>query len=365
MIEVEPQQIKRGDKEAQQRIEILLEAIMGSDPNEHNEQGTYDTNENFSLHHNLNFKRAVPVQFSICNVTDKISLDPMDANDRKILDLLHEKLNLLPKQLREKAKASTRGNILVSERTYNSSRVWVPNRYATPVYSNQVGSIGEDVDGSKNLKDQFKKNLCKIQADKHRHMAACNIFGYGCSKEGTVMIEAGIVKALLSQSGLSIGNEKIAQALPSNKTLYRYEAALAADCILKVCHEIKLDHEEENVIKLCLITDHGHKEDQDHFVKLVCWAGFNEDRNLSIKYHCHDIEESGHSTNEAVKAIKTLSELFIEVIKEMASDNVKVKIAHITGNSGGGATSTVSTRPTSKLTSWRKLARSLAVTYTP
>ena len=45
------------------------------------------------------------------------------------------------------------------------------------------------------------------------------------------MIEAGIVKALLSQSGLSIDNENIAQALPSDKTLDKYEAALAADCI--------------------------------------------------------------------------------------------------------------------------------------
>ena len=130
----------------------------------------------------------------------------MEANDRKILDLLHKKLNPLPKQLREKAKASTQGNTLVSERTCGSSRVWVPNRYATPVYSNQVGSIEEDVEVSKNLKDQFKKNLYKIQADKHRYMAACNIFGYGCSKEGTIMIEAGIVKALLSQSGLILSS---------------------------------------------------------------------------------------------------------------------------------------------------------------
>ena len=153
MIEVEPQQTEQGDKEVQQRIEILSEAITGTDLDEHNEQGTYDTMETFALHHNLDFEQAVPVQFSICNVTGEIGLDPMDANDRKILDLLHKKLNPLPKQLREIAKASTQGNTLVSERTCGSSRVWVPNRYATPVYSNQVGSIGKDVEVSKNLKD--------------------------------------------------------------------------------------------------------------------------------------------------------------------------------------------------------------------
>jgi len=91
------------------------------------------------------------------------------------------------------------------------------------------------------------------------------------------------------------------------------------------------------MIKLCLVINHGHRKDQDHFIKLVCWAGFNEDRNETIKYHCLDVDESGHSASEAAKAIKTLSELFIEVIKEMASDNVRVEIAHITGDSGGGA----------------------------
>ena len=48
---------------------------------------------------------------------------------------------------------------------------------------------------------------------------------------------------------------------------------------MKVCHEIKLDHEEKNVIKLFLIIYHGHIKVQDHFIKLVCWAGFDEDRN--------------------------------------------------------------------------------------
>ena len=110
-------------KEVQQRIEILSEAITDIDPDEHDEQGTYDTMETFALHHNLDFERAAPVQFSICNVTGKIGLDPMDANDRKILDLLHKKLNPLPKELLEKAKASTRGNTFVSERTWGASRV--------------------------------------------------------------------------------------------------------------------------------------------------------------------------------------------------------------------------------------------------
>ena len=107
--------------------------------------------QTFAQHHNLDFKQPIPVHFNICNVTGKIGLDPTDANDRNIIDLLHKK------------------------------------------------------------------------------KAVCNIFGYGCSKEGTIMIEADIVKALLSQSGLSLDNKSIAQAVPSDKTLDKYKAALAAD----------------------------------------------------------------------------------------------------------------------------------------
>ena len=59
VIEVKPQQTERGDKEVQQRIEIMLEEITGTNHDEYDEQGTYDTMETFALHHNLDFERAV------------------------------------------------------------------------------------------------------------------------------------------------------------------------------------------------------------------------------------------------------------------------------------------------------------------
>ena len=49
------------------------------------------------------------------------------------------------------------------------------------------------------------------------------------------MIEAGVVKAFLSQVGLNIGNQQIVQALPSGRSFDKYKTELAADCILKVC----------------------------------------------------------------------------------------------------------------------------------
>ena len=151
------------------------------------------------------------------------------------------------------------------------------------------------------------------------------------------MIEAGVVKAFLSQVGLDIGNQQIAQFLPSDKTFDKYETELAADCILKVCYEIKLDHDGERVIKLCLITDHGHRKDQDHFVKLICWAGFDEDGNWTIKYHCLDVDIAGHSAKEAAEAVRTSSAIFVEVLQFIVGDDVEVEFADVTGDTGGGA----------------------------
>ena len=90
MIEVEPQQTEWGDEEVQQRIEILSEVITDIDPDEHNEPGTYDIMETFAQHHNLDFKQAVPVQLSICNVTGKIGLNPMDALFNKYQSQVHK-----------------------------------------------------------------------------------------------------------------------------------------------------------------------------------------------------------------------------------------------------------------------------------
>ena len=86
-----------------------------------------------------------------------------------------------------------------------------------------------------------------------------------------------------------------------------------------------------------MIADHGHRKDQDHFVKLICWAGFDEDGNWTIKYHCLDVDISGHSAKEAAEAVQKSIKIFIEVLQDIVGEAVTVELADLCCDSGGGA----------------------------
>ena len=116
-------------------------------------------------------------------------------------------------------------------------------------------------------------------------MTACNLFGYGASDDATIMIMAGMCKALCVQIGAEISAQQIAKAMPSRQTLVNMEVRAAADCMIGVCYEILLD----NPTQLALQADHGHRQGQDHFVKLLIWAGRDEEGNMIIKYHVLDV----------------------------------------------------------------------------
>ena len=120
--------------------------------------------EEFARRHNIDTKQPITIQFSICNATGDVPLLLEDEDYRKLLDLLHQKLHKLPEGLRGNANAKARGRMGVSARTCGSHKVWVPNSHATPLYRNQVGAVGQNVEVSKNLKDQFKNKLCQVSA---------------------------------------------------------------------------------------------------------------------------------------------------------------------------------------------------------
>ena len=96
---------------------------------------------------------------------------------------------------------------------------------------------------------------------------------------------------------------------------------------------------EDRIKKIGLTTGHGHRKGQDHFVKLVSWAGLDEngDWNWTTKFHCVDVDSSGHSAEEAAYAVKVSTEELLSILNEIIED-AKVEIYSITGDSGGGAT---------------------------
>ena len=54
-------------------------------------------------------------------------------------------------------------------------------------------------------------------------------------------------------------------------------------------------------------------------------------------YHCLDVDIAGHSAKEAAEVVQKSSNIFIEVLKDVVGEAVNVELAHITGDSGGGA----------------------------
>jgi hypothetical protein len=83
-----------------------------------------------------------------------------------------------------------------------------------------------------------------------------------------------------------------------------------------------------------VITDHGNRKGVDHFVKLLIWSSIDvtttTGRRMIRRYNL-DIDGAGHTTTEAVNAIKR--SLSILGLTEEA-DNVQ--FTHIHGDRGGG-----------------------------
>ena len=97
------------------------------------------------------------------------------------------------------------------------------------------------------------------------------------------------------------------------------------------CWEIAKDGAKH----ICIITDHGHRKGQDHFVKLICWAGKDDNDEWTIKYHCVDADIGSHSAKGAADAVQISTEEIMSILKGELGDDVE--ISTITGDSGGGA----------------------------
>ena len=163
-------------------------------------------------------------------------------------------------------------------------------------------------------------------------MVVCNQFGYGCSDEATIMIVAGTIKAVLQEIGIAdITAQNIARGIPSRASIVKAESDLAADCMVKVCAEMIKDRAEH----ICIITDHGHRKGQDHFVKLIVWFGKDLSGKPTLKHHCVDIDMGGHAAKAAANAVKISTGAMMKLLKLKLGDDVE--LSKITGDSGGGA----------------------------
>jgi len=173
------------------------------------------------------------------------------------------------------------------------SASWAPATHEVK-HLNRKAEAEWEHDIMKKLKKLFSGDISTWSYEAQRIMIACSLFGYGCSDEATIMIMAGTAKALFYELGIEVTDAQIAKAFPSRATLANLEPKVAADCLLSICQEIKEDFERDPGVRLQqldlgLTCDHGHRQDQDHFVKLISWAGFDENNNWTIKFYCVDV----------------------------------------------------------------------------
>jgi hypothetical protein len=83
-------------------------------------------------------------------------------------------------------------------------------------------------------------------------------------------------------------------------------------------------------LQITLITDHGNRDEFDHFVKMIVWTAAIDGKYV-LRHHFNlDVDKGGHTTAAAANAIhKSLLPLHL--------DEVDVEFSFICGDSGGGA----------------------------
>lgn len=70
-----------------------------------------------------------------------------------------------------------------------------------------------------------------------RYVTAGNLYGYGCSREGMITIQAAVVKAIVHDTKINIRNSAIGIGLPSRATLANREPNLAAATVAHLAYD--------------------------------------------------------------------------------------------------------------------------------
>ena len=228
----------------------------------------------------------------------------------------------LPSEIDNVKSGLTRSKRKHEPSRYGASQCWVPA--GTELISkNYHVRLKNSAAISKNLDNLFGCEKSCFSREALTTMAAFNLHNYGGSDEVTEIIIAGAFQALFYDIGSKCDHASLGKCCPSQRTIAQSEMNLATDCLMEVIQEVIDDGTKDVVI----ITDHGHRGGQDHFVVVICWAGLDTDGKRIVKHLCPSIDKAGHTPQKAANAIKQILERFLP-------DGVNVKF--LTADSGGG-----------------------------
>jgi len=221
----------------------------------------------------------------------------------------------------------TRANKPMKIETNGATQHLIPSN-TTIVMNKDLSDLEKSHKIVKKLKKIFSGKQSSFSEESQAIMTAFNITGYGCSDEATSMIQCGAWLALLNEIELEIKAVDIANACPSARSLARWELLLATDCMAMAVEEMKSDMEASGMKYCGIISDHGQRGKQDHFVVIVVWAGLDDDGNKTLKFFCPSIDSAGHSTAEAANGVKTVMDRLLH--------DTDIEAHVITGDAGGG-----------------------------
>ena len=63
---------------------------------------------------------------------------------------------------------------------------------------------------------------------------------------------------------------------------------------------------KDGVKYISIMTDHGHRAGQDHFVIIVTWAGKDSEGKRCLKFFCPSIDLAGHTSIESTEAVNNV-----------------------------------------------------------
>ena len=195
------------------------------------------------------------------------------------IDDLEKALQPLPAIIDNERCENIRRRRKQEKARYGSNLCWIPKGTAL-IEKGYLTKLRKSAVIVKELQDLFSGEKCCFSQESLSIMAAFNLHNYGGSDEATEMIIAGAYKALFHQIGFRCGAENLGRGCPSQRTIARSELNLATDTLLKVIQEMK----DDDARFVGIITDHGHRGGQDHFVVVIMWAGKSKSGERTINF---------------------------------------------------------------------------------
>jgi DNA-binding transcriptional MerR regulator len=237
---------------------------------------------------------------------------------------LYDSLIDLPegKDTEDEARKRDKTNIDIAEN--GGGQYFIPRRCEL-VNKTYLTMLKKSQEIEKKLNRMYSGKQTKFDDEAQAIMTAFNITGYGCSDEATSFIQTGAWLGMLHELGVDVPAANVGKQSVSSRTLARWELNLATDCLATVIQEMK----EDGATNVGIITDHGHRHKQDHFVIVICWAGKDKDGKRTLKFFCPSIDKVGHSAKQAANGVK-------KVLERLSVSGEKIKAKVLTGDAGGG-----------------------------